>query len=621
MTVLFVALLRAGLLSLKETSVALTLTGAILSSALLLCTPAIASSTGLHEHRLLPGFGQIAPDVSYYLDQKGDLLLEDIMTRSFDKVREYPPQFGYTEAAVWLNFRYSNPGDIVWLSVNYPMLDDVQVFILDEHQKLLSAYPLGDRLYFVERVLLRPEFTVPLPSSVSLVSVYLRVQSGSSLEVPMTISEDAVLRKTMENSAWVQGLFFGAVVMLGLYHTLIFLSSGDRSYFYFGGLSLAMALIQATLWGRSYQFLWPESPDWNDIAVSALINTSNFFGVLYIAKVVKICESHRLINIAAMALAAISGLMVALSLYFPYADVIYPTLLLSMMTFLTCATMVVVRMRRGYPPAFAVFVAGLMYTLGSASYILGKLGVFNNSLLLDNALALGQLLQVLLFAFALSVRMAMDKELRERAQRDTAHAQAMLLETEREQNVRLDQEVKARTQELREANARLEKISTTDSLTGLYNRRHFDEVLEREYGRAAREGKALSLIMFDLDYFKNLNDTQGHAFGDEALRQTALRIQDVLNRPADMAFRYGGEEFVILLPDTEASAAHILARQIWTAMRSEPVVMKDQTVRLTISIGIATAMPDKDNSYYTLLKRADEKLYQAKNEGRDRICI
>ena len=595
--------------------------GTAFMAAALLSVSVLGAEPGLHEHRLSPGFGRIVPEVSYFLDEQGSYSLEDVATRSFEKVREYPPQFGYTDAAVWLNFRYSNPGDAVWLSINYPMLDDVQVFILDEHQNLLSAYPLGDRLSFVERVLLRPEFTVPLPSSVLSGSVYLRVQSGSSLEVPMTISEDAVLRQTMENSAWIQGLFFGAVVMLGLYHALIFLSSGDRSYLYFSGLSLAMALIQATLWGRSYQFLWPESPAWNNIAVSTLINTSNVFGALYISKVVKICESHRWIYLAAMALAATSTVMVVLSLNMPYAEVIYPTLLLSMMTFLVCATMVVVRMRRGYPPAFAVFVAGLMYTLGSASYILGKLGVFNNSLLLDNALALGQLLQVLLFAFALSVRMAMEKELRERAQRDTAHAQALLLETEREQNMRLDQEVKARTQELREANARLEKISTTDSLTGLYNRRHFDEVLEREYDRGAREGKSLSLIMLDLDYFKNLNDSQGHAFGDEALRQTALRIQDVLNRPADMAFRYGGEEFVILLPDTEASAAHILARQIWTAMRSEPIVMKDQTVRLTISIGIAVTMPDKDNSYYTLLKRADEKLYQAKNEGRDRICI
>ena len=608
-----------GLIALLLSSVSFQ--GAAFMAAALLSVSVLGAEPGLHEYRLSPGFGRIVPEVSYFLDEQGSYSLEDVATRSFEKVREYPPQFGYTDAAVWLYFRYSNPGDVVWLSINYPMLDDVQVFILDEHQNLLSAYPLGDRLSFVERVLLRPEFTVPLPSSVSSGSVYLRVQSGSSLEVPMTISEDAVLRQTMENSAWIQGLFFGAVVMLGLYHALIFLSSGDRSYLYFSGLSLAMALIQATLWGRSYQFLWPESPAWNNIAVSTLINTSNVFGALYISKVVKICESHRWIYLAAMALAATSTVMVVLSLNMPYAEVIYPTLHLSMMTFLVCATMVVVRMRRGYPPAFAVFVAGLMYTLGSASYILGKLGVFNNSLLLDNALALGQLLQVLLFAFALSVRMAMEKELRERAQRDTAHAQALLLETEREQNMRLDQEVKARTQELREANARLEKISTTDSLTGLYNRRHFDEVLEREYDRGAREGKSLSLIMLDLDYFKNLNDSQGHAFGDEALRQTALRIQDVLNRPADMAFRYGGEEFVILLPDTEASAAHILARQIWTAMRSEPIVMKDQTVRLTISIGIAATMPDKDNSYYTLLKRADEKLYEAKNEGRDRICI
>ena len=195
------------------------------------------------------------PDVSYFLDPSGDTSLDDVLKRSFEKVREYPPQFGYTDAAVWLTFKYRNPGDIVWLSVNYPMLDDVQIFILDEHQNLLSAYPLGDRLNFIERVLLRPEFTVPLPASESPISVYLRARSGSSLEVPMTISEDVVLRQTMESSAWIQGLFFGAMVMLGLYHILIFLSSGDRSYLYFGGLSLTMALIQATLWGRSYQFL------------------------------------------------------------------------------------------------------------------------------------------------------------------------------------------------------------------------------------------------------------------------------------------------------------------------------------------------------------------------------
>ena len=581
----------------------------------------ISATSAAAELRLSKGFGQISPEVNYFLDESAELDWQSVQGEDFSSVREYPPQFGYTSAAVWLRFRYVSDIERIWLSLDYPMLDDIHVYILDNENQLIRAYPLGDHLNFVERVLQRPEFTVPLPMSMSGNSVYLRVRSDSSLEVPMTLLEDSTLRHIMEDSAWLQGLFFGAVVMLGIYHVLIFFSSGDRSYLYFGGLSLTMALIQATLWGRSYQFLWPESPLWNSMAVSVFINASNFFGVLYIAKVVKIIASHRMVYWAAMLLSCVSAIMVILSVCLPYSTVIGPTLWLSMVTFFVGATMVILRMRRGYPPAFAVFVAGLMYTLGSASYILGKLGVFNNSLFLDNALALGQLLQVLLFAFALSVRMAMDKELRERAQRDSAHAQAMLLETERQQNIRLDQEVRARTMELREANARLEKISATDALTGLYNRRHFDETLEREFERAAREKSALSLIMLDLDHFKNLNDRQGHAFGDEALRQTALRINDVLKRPADMAFRYGGEEFVILLPDTSASAAHILARQIWTAMRSESVVMNEQSVRLTVSIGVACAEPRSEHSPYALLKRADDKLYQAKEEGRDRICL
>jgi len=322
-----------------------------------------------------------------------------------------------------------------------------------------------------------------------------------------------------------------------------------------------------------------------------------------------------------VALAITSAVMVLLSLVVPYKDLIQPTLILSLVIFVFAGGIVIQRMRDRYPPAFAVFIAACMYILGSAAYIFGKLGILPNSVFLDNALAIGLLLQVMLFAYALSVRMAMDRDLRERAQKESAIAKDLLLDSERQQNVRLDQEVRMRTKELQEANARLEKISTTDGLTGLYNRRHFDECLEHEYMRAARGKQNLSVVMLDIDHFKKLNDTFGHAFGDEALRQTALRIQDVLKRPADVAFRYGGEEFVILLPDTPSSAANILARQIWSAMRSEAISHLDQTVTLTVSIGIATSIAWPNGDPYELLHRADEQLYRAKEEGRDRICL
>jgi diguanylate cyclase len=278
-------------------------------------------------------------------------------------------------------------------------------------------------------------------------------------------------------------------------------------------------------------------------------------------------------------------------------------------------------MRDRYPPAFAVFFAAAMYTLGSAAYILGKLEILPNSTLLENALAFGLLLQVMLFAFALSIRIGMERQLREEAQIETAHAKDMLLETERQQNIHLDKVVRSRTKQLEEVNERLQKISATDALTGLYNRRYFDESLKREYARAARNKAPLSVMMIDLDRFKSINDNYGHVFGDEALRQTALRMQDVLKRPGDVAFRYGGEEYVILLPDTNTSAARIIAKQIWSAMRSSQIFHDDQSETITVSIGIATVVPSPNGDPNKLLRDADHKLYRAKEEGRDRICV
>ena len=128
-------------------------------------------------------------------------------------------------------------------------------------------------------------------------------------------------------------------------------------------------------------------------------------------------------------------------------------------------------------------------------------------------------------------------------------------------------------------------------------------------------------MMIDLDHFKSINDNYGHVFGDEALRQTALRMQDVLKRPGDAAFRYGGEEYVILLPDTNTSAARIIAKQIWSAMRSSQIFHDDQSETITVSIGIATVVPSPNGDPNKLLREADHKLYRAKEEGRDRICV
>jgi diguanylate cyclase (GGDEF)-like protein len=180
-------------------------------------------------------------------------------------------------------------------------------------------------------------------------------------------------------------------------------------------------------------------------------------------------------------------------------------------------------------------------------------------------------------------------------------------------------QLEQKTQALEEANAHLgraietlHRISTEDGLTQVANRRHFDDTLAREWRRAARNGRPLSLLMLDLDHFKNFNDEHGHQAGDELLRGVAQVLRESVHRAADIVARYGGEEFVVLLPDTEN--AH--AREIAESLRNRIEGMG----RVTASIGIATEVPARDAVPEQLVKRADEALYEAKRLGRNRVA-
>jgi diguanylate cyclase (GGDEF)-like protein len=176
----------------------------------------------------------------------------------------------------------------------------------------------------------------------------------------------------------------------------------------------------------------------------------------------------------------------------------------------------------------------------------------------------------------------------------------------------------ARTNEgLKSANRTLEALAITDGLTGLYNHRHFQETMEKEIRRCEREGKTLSLLLLDLDHFKQYNDRFGHTEGDAALRRMAGQITRAI-RATDFAFRYGGEEMAVLLPSCTKEQAVDVAEKIRQAVsRSErrPGVFAPQ---ITVSIGVAT-FPDDGRVSRGLVDAADAALYQAKSLGRNRV--
>lgn len=166
------------------------------------------------------------------------------------------------------------------------------------------------------------------------------------------------------------------------------------------------------------------------------------------------------------------------------------------------------------------------------------------------------------------------------------------------------------------------EIARIDALTGLYNRREFDATIEREWRQYLREKNALSLLMIDLDYFKAYNDTYGHNTGDEALRRFARILESCASRPVDLAVRYGGEEFALILPNVDLEGAKHVAELVRKQTRIHDIEHSASPIchHLTVSIGVASAGPLVPD-ITAFVDQADKALYQAKKNGRDRVCV
>jgi diguanylate cyclase (GGDEF)-like protein len=209
-----------------------------------------------------------------------------------------------------------------------------------------------------------------------------------------------------------------------------------------------------------------------------------------------------------------------------------------------------------------------------------------------------------------------------RLRRDMAE-QARLRETIAASNRELEDSVLKRTEELEAANRQLQALSATDGLTGLANRRKFDQDWAAEWQRASRHGLPLSVAMLDVDQFKTYNDHYGHQAGDVCLKMLAQTLASTVQRSGELVARYGGEEFVVILPGQNAPEAFAAMERIRSAVQALGLPHAKATVAgvVTISIGVASCMPQQGQSSASLIEAADAALYQAKNQGRNKVVL
>ncbi|GAB6093867.1 diguanylate cyclase [Desulfatiferula olefinivorans] len=553
--------------------------------------------------------------------------------------------FGFSDSVLWLKATLRNV-EAERLSrlveIAYPILDSIQVFVVRPDGQVESCL-MGDSFSFSARLIRYRSYLVPLDlAPLETVDLVFRIRSTSSMQIPLDLFSIRAFIETRQLRTLGYGIYYGIMLAMILYNLFVFISVREASYLYYVCYVVSMALFLSCLNGFSFQYLWPDCLIWNDKAVAVSISSLVLFGLLFTRIFLDLPGNKPRMNQWSIYLVIFLGVQLLLCCVLPYRSVIHLVILNALVMIFFSLFAGILRWIDGYSAARYYTVSWLVMLVGGLIMALNKLGIVPRNFLTENTLQFGSAIEVILLSFALADRLSMEKSNRYKAQKAAlasekrarmAQAKALEMETltrqareealliQKQANENLENNVRLRTRELEIANARLRELSTTDSLTGLKNRRYFNEIYYKEYTRSIRDKSPLSCLIMDIDHFKRINDTFGHLIGDECLKAVARAIRKQLHRDNDFLARYGGEEFCVLLTGTGAAGAMQVAEKIRLCVERLQFTVGGQAVPLAISLGVASETPDHKKNAESLLNKADSALYQAKAMGRNRVAL
>jgi diguanylate cyclase (GGDEF)-like protein len=552
---------------------------------------------------------------------------------------------GSLQAGAWLRFDILNQSaeETRWLlKFAWPLLDHVELRLYHRetghwgrHLEGGDALPLSVRP-IPDRMLL---FPLDLPAG-EVTSVYLRVHAAEQLILPMQVLSETQHQIEEANHLAVIYLFFGGMLVILLYNAFLFLFTGDRSYVFYTLYLTSIIGYELCLTGLGQLYLWPDAPRFSVKAYGIFAAASFLMGTLFARVFLQLRAfgswPYQLNNLIIAYWAVMLFAVVFLPAMLPY---LLPNVLPSIGT-LVSLVVTAYLWYRGSISAKLFTVAWASLIIFTLIHLLALNGALPLNTFTLGSQMLGIYIEFILLSIALAERINRARTDRIKAQNNALlssqqlarereeklRAQQRTLEIQREANDKLEQRVRERTQALESAKIELERaieelarLSVTDPLTRLFNRRYFDSTIAEEVSRSKRTGIPLSLLMVDIDHFKNINDTYGHPFGDECLRQVAQVLQQYTQRAGDVAARYGGEEFIIALPATPIEQAALIAERIRCSIEAIVLEYQGETVRLTASLGVASLVPGRDEGSDTLIACADAALYRAKRNGRNQI--
>lgn len=523
---------------------------------------------------------------------------------------------GYSPSAWWLRLRLQSQmteSSKRLLEIAYAVLDHVDVAVVYADGRV-ERHQMGDKRPFRMRPVKHRYFIVPLRMPPGeQVTVYLRLRSSSAIQAPMTLWDEGEFFNFNNTRIMIHGLYFGTMLVIVLFNLLIFLGLSERVYLYYVGYVSSMAIFMAGLGGHAFQYLWPTLTQWNDRAIIVSLAGVVAFGLLFTRSFLNLARYSLLLDRLARICTGLGFGMMASAFILSYKFNIATLIPLASAACLLGLVMGGYTWKRGEPTAKYYCIAWIAMLSGGIVLALSKFNLLPANTFTEHAVQIGSALEVVLLSFALAERINVERRLR-------YEAQSVALDTQMKVNEILEQRVQQRTEELEQLNRRLQELSDTDQLTGLYNRRYLDGLIEAEWARSRRYGHHLSVLLIDVDHFKQVNDVHGHLTGDRCLQVLAGCIKGGLRQMTDHATRYGGEEFCVVLPETDLDGAGVVAERIRAKVEATPVVDNGLVLKITVSIGVACAPTGhRLQTVDQLMQMADGALYRSKSDGRNRV--
>ena len=579
----------------------------------------------------------VGAQMLYLEDPEHTLNIDTVLTDTlpWKEIDRQSPNFGFTSTAYWFRFnlRNLNPKQTqVFIELPIPFLDDVKLYRIGQGI-VKEQHFVGDQRPFPERPILHQNFVMPFTLAPGDNDMVMRISSAGTIEGLLFIWTPETFSASSDNDHLLQGIWMGIVGIMVVYNLFLYFFIRDKSYLYYVGFAFSYLMFQVCLEGYGFAYLWPEKLSWNSYAISTFVALCNLTTALFVLSFLKLKKYNRFGYWLMSAILVSSAILTLLTFIAPYSFTLRVGSGMAIFTGTLSVTFGYYAWYKGDRYAKYFCLAWTCAVGGVFILVAAKFGVIAVQTWTHNAGQVGVMMLVALLSIALANRINREKELRLKAQDSSLdneklarHTQAQLLKTKENANQELERKVTERTQtleqallELEDANKRLEFISTTDALTEIYNRGHFENQLSTEFKRAVRHQRQLSIILCDLDNFKSINDNHGHKAGDACLKKIAQIFKHRITRSGDVAARFGGEEFIVLLLDTPLERAAKIAETLRLDIRDMSFSSGEKQLNITASFGVS----ELDSSCFAaaeqVVHHADLALYQAKNAGRDQV--